>query len=70
MNVKEFYDHITKHMTAEEALLKLLEGHVKTYDKLVFNEGEEQRRRGIASTYGSVYGCYGYGLANGDSRRQ
>ena len=41
MNAKEFYDHITAHMSAEEALLKLLEGHVRTYDKLKFNEGEE-----------------------------
>jgi len=49
MNVKEFYDHITKHMTAEEALLKLLEGHVKTYDKLVFNEGEELHPLMVAS---------------------
>ena len=41
MNAKEFYDHITSHMTPEEALLKLLEGHVLTYEKLKFNEGEE-----------------------------
>ena len=41
MNVKELYDHITTHMTAEQALLNLLEGHVLTYDKLKFNEGEE-----------------------------
>jgi hypothetical protein len=26
MTAKELYDHITKHMTAEEALLKLIEG--------------------------------------------
>jgi len=41
MNVKELYDHITKHMTAEQALMKLLEGHVLTYEKLKFQEGEE-----------------------------
>ena len=41
MNAKEFYKHITEHMTAEEALLKLLEGHVRTYEKLKFPEGEE-----------------------------
>ena len=41
MNAKEFYDHITEHMTPEEALLKLLEGHVRTYEKLKFPEGEE-----------------------------
>jgi len=41
MNPKEFYDHITQHMTPEQALLKLLEGHVLTYEKLKFNEGEE-----------------------------
>lgn len=49
MNVKEFYDHITEHMSAEEALLKLLEGHVKTYDKLKFNEGEELHPLMVAS---------------------
>lgn len=41
MTVKETYDHIVKHMTAEQALMKLLEGHVKTYERLKFNEGEE-----------------------------
>jgi hypothetical protein len=41
MNAKEFYKHITEHMTPEEALLKLLEGHVRTYEKLKFPEGEE-----------------------------
>ena len=41
MNPKEFYDHITQHMTPEQALLKLLEGHVLTYEKLKFNKGDE-----------------------------
>lgn len=41
MNTKELYDHITKHMTAEEALMKLLEGHLLTYENLKYNEGEE-----------------------------
>lgn len=41
MNTKELYDHILKHMTAEEALIKFLEGHLITYDKLKFNEGDE-----------------------------
>ena len=41
MKVQEFYDHNTKHMSAEEALLKLLEGHLRTYEHLKFNEGEE-----------------------------
>lgn len=49
MNVKEFYDYITKHMTAEEALLKILEGHIKTYDNLKFNKGEELHPLMIAS---------------------
>ena len=49
MNAKEFYDHITEHMTPEEALLKLLEGHVKTYDKLKFAEGEELHPLMVAS---------------------
>ena len=49
MNAKEFYDHITEHMSAEEALLKLLEGHTRTYEKLKFNEGEELHPLMLAS---------------------
>ena len=41
MSIQELYDHITKHMSAEDALMRLLEGHVITYEKLKFNEGEE-----------------------------
>jgi hypothetical protein len=41
MNAFELYKHITAHITAEEALMKLLEGHVMTYEKLKFNQGEE-----------------------------
>lgn len=41
MTVKELYDKIVGNMSAEEALMKLLEGHVITYEKLKFNEGEE-----------------------------
>jgi len=41
MTGKETYDHILKHMTAEEALLKLLEGHTRNYEHLKFVEGEE-----------------------------
>ena len=41
MNAKELYDYITKQLTPEQALLKLLEGHVLTYEKLKFQEGEE-----------------------------
>ena len=41
MTPKELYIHITSQMTAEQALLKLLEGQVRTYEKLKFNEGEE-----------------------------
>jgi len=41
MTVQELYDHLLKNMTAEQALMKLLEGTVMTYDKLRFNEGEE-----------------------------
>lgn len=40
MNVQELYDYITKHMTPEQALLKLLEGHVIKYEKLKFGEEE------------------------------
>jgi hypothetical protein len=41
MNAKELYDYITKQMSAEKALMNLLEGHVLTYEKLKFQEGEE-----------------------------
>lgn len=41
MKVKEVYDHITKHITAEEALMKLLEGSVIQYDKLKFDSQEK-----------------------------
>ena len=41
MTVQEFYDYITEHMTAEEALKKLLEGTLRTYEHLKFKEGEE-----------------------------
>jgi len=41
MTVQETFDHITKYMTAEQALMKLLEGHIRTYERLKFNEGEE-----------------------------
>jgi len=41
MNVNEFYDYITKQMTPEQALKKLLEGHVLTYEKLKFKRGKE-----------------------------
>jgi hypothetical protein len=40
MNVKELYDHIVKHMTPEQALMKLLEGQVMSYDKLKFKKGK------------------------------
>ena len=41
MTTQELYDHITKHMTPEQALMKLLEGHQITYENLKFKEGEE-----------------------------
>lgn len=31
ITVKEFYDHILQHMTAEEALMKVLEGPMLSY---------------------------------------
>jgi len=40
MDIKKFYDHITKYMTAEEALIKLLEGNLRTYEHLKFEEDE------------------------------
>lgn len=41
MNIKDLYDYIISEMTAEEALLKLLEGNLVNYKKLKFNKGEE-----------------------------
>jgi len=41
MNAKELREHILTHMTAEEALLKLLEGQIRSYERLKFEEGEE-----------------------------
>ena len=41
MNVQEFYDYITQHMSAEEALKKMLEGSLISYENLKFKEGEE-----------------------------
>ena len=41
MTVDELYKHITSQMSPEQALKKLLEGHVINYEKLKFNEGEE-----------------------------
>lgn len=41
MKVKEFYDYITKHMTPEQALMKLLEGSVIQYEKLKFDSQEK-----------------------------
>lgn len=42
MTAKELYEHITSQISAEEALMKLLEGHIREYEKLKFSEeGEE-----------------------------
>lgn len=42
MTVQELYDHITKHMTPEQALKKLLEGTLIEYQQLKFSaEGKE-----------------------------
>ncbi len=38
MKPKEFYAYITKHMTAEEALMKLLESSTIQYEKLKFDD--------------------------------
>lgn len=40
MTVQELYDHLIKNMTAEQALMKLLEAQVRSYEKLKFDEGE------------------------------
>jgi len=42
ITILELYDHILKHMTAEQALMNLLKGHLIEYEKLKFSqEGEE-----------------------------
>lgn len=41
MTVKEFYDHITKHLTPEQALMKLLEGSLIEYEKLKFDDKQK-----------------------------
>ena len=38
MKVQELYDYITKHMTAEQALMKLLESSLHEYQILKFSE--------------------------------
>lgn len=41
MKVKELYDHITAHMTPEQALMKFLEGGLIQYNKLKFDSQEK-----------------------------
>ena len=41
MKSKELYDHIVKHLTPEEALMKLLEGSLIQYEKLKFDSQEK-----------------------------
>lgn len=38
MTPKEVYDHIIKHMSPEEALMKLLEGTIIDYQHLKFKD--------------------------------
>lgn len=38
MNAKEFVAYITQHMTAEEALTKLIEGSLIQYESLKFDK--------------------------------
>lgn len=41
MNVNELYDHITKSLTPEEALKRLLSSSLHSYEKLKFEKGKE-----------------------------
>lgn len=41
MKIKELYEHITKHLTPEQALMKFLEGGVLEYEKLKFDAQEK-----------------------------
>jgi len=42
MTAKDLYNHITKHMTPEEALMKLLEGTIRTYEHLKFDKENDE----------------------------
>lgn len=41
ITVRQLYDHIIKNMSAEDALLKLLEANILNYEKLKFENGKE-----------------------------
>ncbi len=41
MNVDELYNHIVSQITPEEALKKMLESSLLTYEKLKFKKGKE-----------------------------
>ena len=41
MTVRELYKHITKYMTAEQALIKLLEGSIIQYENLKFDDKDK-----------------------------
>lgn len=41
MKLDDLYNHITKHMTPEEALKKLLESSLVNYENLKFEKGKE-----------------------------
>lgn len=41
MTTQEFYNYITQYMTPEEALMKLLQSSLISYEKLKFDKGQE-----------------------------
>lgn len=41
ITVDQFYNYILKYMTAEEALKKLLESSLLSYERLKFQDGEK-----------------------------
>lgn len=41
MTTKEFYDYITKHITPEQALMKMLESSLINYEKLKFDSNAQ-----------------------------
>ena len=61
MTPQKFYDYITKHMSPEQALMKLLEGTVLTYEHLKFNTDDEKLHPTMVIALASL--DMGWGLA-------
>lgn len=69
MTPKELMDYILTQMTAEQALLKLLESGLLQYDKLKFEEGKEVHPLIIISMAAMDLGWH-FVLEKGDKHEQ